>query len=144
MSSAFRVRKYVALCDSESLIVGARCCLKSIKRACLGISRSVYRAGLMSLLWVRSGEIAVGSEPGTIIHPMVLRTCHPSANFFFFLDASCDLGSGGPPRPVQTQRRPLFPSGGLCSHHQFQMTPADDIVSYSPNHRCTETGGCQG
>lgn len=30
-------------------------------------------------------------------------------------------------------REDLF-AEGLCSSHQVQMTPADDIVSYSPNH----------
>lgn len=33
---------------------------------------------------------------------------------------------------------------GLCNCHQVQMTPADDIVSYSPNHGSAGTGGCWG
>lgn len=40
-------------------------------------------------------------------------------------------------------RQDLF-AEGLCSCHQVQMTPADDIVSYSPNHRSAGTGGCWG
>lgn len=147
LRSAFRVGKCVTPCDSESLIVRARarCFLESIKRSCLGISRSVYRSGMMSLLWVWSGEIVMGPEPRTRNHPIMLRTCHSSADFFV---GGCELMMWDPVAlcgPFGHGEDLFFPSEraaeGLCSCHQFQMTPADDIGSYSP---ITEVQGLVG
>lgn len=89
----------------------------------------------------------MGPEPRTRNHPIMLRTCHSSADFFR-VGGGVELMMWDPVALCGLFRHRedlFFPSEraaeGLCSCHQFQMTPADDIVSFGP---ITEVQGVVG